>query len=95
MGWQFRYAADQPAMSLDFVLLASQNLNMIIALGILLVGSRKPTSYTYNFLLTSADAELRRGGASILRVRSPLVYVKQAENRLPHNVRFQYDMETK
>ncbi len=55
---------------------------MIIALGILLVGSRKPTSYTYNFLLTSADAELRRvGGASILRVRSPLVYVKQAENR--------------
>jgi hypothetical protein len=58
MGWQFRYAADQPAMSLDFVLLASQNLNMIIALGILLVGSRKPTSYTYNFLLTGRSTEL-------------------------------------
>jgi hypothetical protein len=69
---------------------------MIIALRILLVGSRKPTSYRYSFLLTNAVAELRRGAPpSSMCAPTHLRETGRKPAHIPQNVRFQNDMETK
>jgi hypothetical protein len=52
---------------------------MIVTLGIS-VGSKHPTSYKYSFLLIAQYITVPGESASILRVRSLPVCVKQAKN---------------